>query len=518
MTTPLHEKHIEAIQGVEPDLDEAGVLEPLEDFTVQVLGPQKEIHPDDRAVIWGLENLLPRMFPKVGWMSSGRPPDQLPSLHRARIHQERISDPDLSIVVGPNAPGPRGPALFVGSEGWMSYLSREAVFSRMRQKVTNPISALHSAALAAGEAFKEAYCDYLSGIEPIDGTLRYDLLRFKETSEPVYEPAIPQPLHISQALLVGAGAIGQAFVSALNLLPELAGSIRIVDHDASDDGNAQRSMLANFENSGVPKVKLCRQLLQSRHGLLDVGTPTSADEVITDYEGYRSLTGGRIDEPLVVTAVDSAQARRDVQAGLPKVVLDGWTEVQRDLLGYGVGRFTAGGPHGCSSCVHRPSEDDPKEADLAAAVTPFFKDECQRRLDNPGIPTIRKELMRIAEHSGRRFEEMAHLEGAPLGEVLHAQDCGLARVPLGEDDVRAPVTHMPVLAGTMLAAQFVVELMGRQDETSLEHLAWFDARKIPGGEHLSERDPWDDCICQMEPFSSTYRESWGQTIQEVKNK
>lgn len=508
MTETPYDKHQQALQGVEPNLDDEGVSEPLEGFTVQVLGPQQDIHPDDQAVMTGLENLLPRMFPKVGFLGPGPPPDRQPSLHRARIRREQLDDPDLSIVVGSNAPGPRGRALFVGSEGWTPYISRKSAFSRDRQQVTNPISGLHAAALAAGEAFKEVYSGHVPGIEPIDGTLRYDLLRFEGTAGPVHEPVIPQSIHVDQALLVGAGAIGQAFVAALALLPELTGSLRIVDHDTSDAGNVQRSMLAQRENVGIPKVQLCRQALLRNHGLLEVGNPTSADEVVTDYEGYRSLTRGRIDEPVIVTAVDSAQARRDVQAGLPRVVLDGWTEVQPGLLGYGVGRFTVGGPHGCLSCVHRPPEDEPEEADLAAAVTPFSKEECQERLDDPTIPTTRRELRRIAEHSGRSFEEIAHLEGAPLAEVLHHQECGLARVPIGEEDVRAPVTYMPALSGTMLAAQFVVELMNRGDETSLEHLAWFDARKIPADDQLSEREPWDACVCQKEPFFSVYEEIW----------
>lgn len=508
MTPTPRDKHREAIQGVAPSMDSEAVSAPLEQFEVQVLGPTQNPHPDDQAVMTGLENLLPRMFSQVGVLGRNPEQDEMPSFHRARIRRERLNDPDLSIVVGPDAPRPESPALFVGSEGWTPLLSRERVFTRERQDVRNPIAGLHAAALAAGEAFKTAYQEELSGIQPIEEPLRYDILRFQRTERPVHEPLIPQQLHIDQALLVGAGAIGQAFVTSIALLPEVTGSLRIVDPDQSDEGNIQRSMLAHRENQGVPKAQLCRNALVRNHGLLQIGIPTSAPKVMTDYQGYRSMTDGRIDEPLVVTAVDSAQARRDVQAGLPKVILDGWTEVQEGLLGYGIGRFTLDDPHGCLSCFHHPPDDEPEEADLAASVTPFSKEECQRRLDDHTIPTTREDLVEIANHTKRDFEEIRHLQGSPLEEILHAQDCGLARMRVDEEDVRAPVTHMPALVGTLLAAQFVVEVMEEREQTSLEHLASFDARWAPTDAQLSEREPSTECICQKSPFGSAYQEMW----------
>lgn len=508
MNPTPREKHVEALQALAPSTSREDIVDRAESFKVHLGGPEGEYHPDDQVVLGGLINLLTRMYPSVHFEGPQDFIDGLPPSHRQRVSRGEPDDTDLAIIVGNGSSPEVDDQLFVGSEGWMAFISTEEPLPRVDADTRNPITALHAAALAAGETFKTAYEKDLPGIQPIQGSLRYDILRFQQVEEPIHAPRIPDVLHIEKALLVGVGAIGQAFLACLVHLPRLTGELRLVDPDANDHGNEQRCMFAYPENRGEPKVHVGRKALMARHGLLQVLTPTTTPSLITTYQGYRSLTGGEVPEPLVVTALDSAQARRDVQAGLPRVILDGWTEVQEGLLGYGMGRFTFGGDLGCLSCFHQPEPGRPEEAELAEAVTPFDLEECRRRLADPSIPTTREELAAIAQRTGREVGELAQLEGKPLKEVLHHQDCGLARMRVGEQNIRAPVTHMPVLAGTLLAAQFVVEVMGRRDATRLEHLCFFDARRPPGDHQLSERPPWNHCICRNPIFAEAYQNSW----------
>lgn len=443
-----------------------------------------------------LLNLLPRLFRKVS--ATGIDPSRyLPASHAAKIGAMRHTKPDFEFLLQ-DVPSSSDAAtrLFVDSRGWSAYLSYERPCGLPRG-TPNAISAFLAAALAVNEAFLNVFRTK-AGHEKsslLDEDFLFDVIELSRTKEPKYDPRVDVEVDLGSILLVGAGAVGQAFAAALAELPLLSGALRIVDPDMSDGGNEQRCVLAFPESRGQPKAEIVRNHLKTSHPLLLVGAPLAEGflSMSMDYGAYRALTFGMIKEGVVVTTVDNAQCRRDVQAGLPKVIFDGWTETAPGLMAYGLGRFEAAGPYQCLACFHQPAPGVPDDAELAASRTGWPMDECRRRLADPSILTTEAEAEQVSKRLSQPKSFLKRYVGKPLLSLLH-DECGLAAVRVDGQTVIAPVTHVPSVVGGLLAAHVIAFQLG-STRSKLANLAFFDAFRLPLTDHAQVRLKSPNCYC-----------------------
>lgn len=502
------EKQQLALEAVDPTRA-AAAREALRRYSIHIIANPKGMTRDDSIALQVLANLLPRVFKRVTFDGS-QSALQLPESFLPRIHTERPAACDLVIQLGAETPeygaalAPR--RLYVSARGWTSYLSTEVPCS-FPPSPPNGIAAVYAAALAVGDAFNDALHDYFARAEPLTGTHLFDLATLSTVTSPNHEPDISQGLHLNEATLVGVGAVGQAFVMCLLHLPGLAGLLRLVDHDFSDEGNEQRCVLAFPENRHNPKVFLARARLQATHPFLHIDAPVGIHPLFGDWALYRQLTHGAITDEIVVTTIDNEQGRRDVQASIPRVILNGWTETAHDQLAYGIGRHTLLGERACLSCFHKPPENAPSEVEFAASRTGLGLAECERRLSDPSILTTTDEIEGVAERWDVPPERLYPFVNKPLIELVHG-NCGLGGMDIDGNPVVASVTHVPTLVGALLAAQFVLEALTDVGAKKLDNLASFDALTLPTAHHVHARGKKDGCICKDPVYRDVAAKQW----------
>lgn len=144
--------------------------------------------------------------------------------------------------------------------------------------------------------------------------------------------------------MVGAGSVGGAAVYALACVPELSGSLTIVDPENLESKNPDRALLATAEaaDAGESKVLVAAQALEHLSGL----AVDPHQEAIADFVARR----GRADTlPLVLSAVDSAESRRSIQDCLPLQVVNAACSPDEATVS---GHVTGAGP--CVCCLHMP--------------------------------------------------------------------------------------------------------------------------------------------------------------------
>ena len=144
---------------------------------------------------------------------------------------------------------------------------------------------------------------------------------------------------LNRVHLVGAGAIGQAMVYALSLLP-VTGALIVIEPECLSVSNLQRYVLAFDDDVGISKSTLVSRALKQ---------PTL--EVIC----YDPLWGTdpqfMHDLQTVCVGVDTAAARIGIQAGLPRHIYNAWTQ-PADI---GWSRHERFGDDPCLACLYVPS-------------------------------------------------------------------------------------------------------------------------------------------------------------------
>ncbi len=499
MAPTAAEKQLEAISTVQPGAADQARLA-LQGFTVLVRAPP-ETDKDSLTRAHLLLNLLPRVFQHVHYDG----PDQaldLPDSHKAKIRRDAPAKPNLVVNLGQTPRTEPCRTLYATSRGWTSYLSTERPWDEP-QGAQNGIATAFCAALVVQDAFHQAVHGFLERGHVLNGTHLYDVANLRTTTRANYEPDVSK-FHTENALLVGTGAVGQAFLAALSALPNVTGEIRILDHDLSDEGNEQRCLFAFPESRDQPKVLLAQQYCKKAHPHLRVDIPFAGVNLVTDYSAYRLISGARRPEELVVTALDQEQPRRDVQAGLHKVILNGWTETNRNMLSYGLGWHRIGADTGCLSCFHTPLLAPPSEEEFAANRTGLPVAECRRRLQDPTILNTQAEVAEVAKRLKLPIERLAPATGRPFVDLIHGV-CGVAGMEVQGEPVVASVTHVPALTGFLLAAQFVLHTLGAR---TVPHLAFFTAFHLPADEHEDRRPPNPACYCQIPAVQQAYRTEW----------
>jgi hypothetical protein len=294
--------------------------------------------------------------------------------------------------------------------------------------VVLPFGAYAAAAHAAAEVFRRSrIADAVSLIPYV-----HDLWNQRVTTEPDELPAddwLPKALHLD-AVLAGVGAVGNAWLAAIWATPSLTGTILYADADHVDDTNLNRCVLFNLASGGLLKTEVVEPLLTDAVNQL---AWTRTDTLV---QASDKLT---FPVPLLISAVDTNRARRDLQSLNPQRILAASTHnLRADLL--------RPGPPGQGACLlcHNPIEPEVPDRELRArwlAATALEK------------------------------EQLA----ATIGETVETLDRWAHQARCGELDARAlpvladtlavgprqfSVGFLSLLAGVMLAAETVKEAAG----------------------------------------------------------
>jgi len=429
-------------------------------------------------------NLAARLYPRVRirGLGGGAEVDvlarEMRGLATAINPEIELLSPDgtggIAVVVGSTQHPSVGDTqvFYAGSRGWCACFSPAApVGSGATQ---NPMGAAAAACFALANVFRAVFSPYLERAEP-DNTFALSLLdylpRDLDTGADHAGPALPEEgIDLGETMLAGVGAIGSAAVWALARVPELRGKLHLIDPQTVALSNLQRYVLALQEHAAIAlaKVDVAAAALSagadSRRG--------SALNVVPHRATWAGFLDARGDWTIgrVLTAFDTVEDRIAAQAALPRRLLNAWTQ----LGNLGVSRHLSFGKTPCVACLHRPRAGGKSEAELIGDA-----------MGLPGTPEIVRELLHSGAPIGEEFirgvatrreiedpdglEVLLRFAPASLRSFYSDAFCGGVILRLGGRTegaaarAEAPMAFQSALAGVMLAAELVIDVVGHRD-------------------------------------------------------
>lgn len=408
-----------------------------------------------------------------------------------------VNNPVCSLVIGTANPTARE-VIYVGSDGWNAYLSPEKPLGCGDN--VNPVGAYAAACLAVGEITKRLlflHRDRFEGVPilPLKEPLSFSAFTYL-TSSSDSNPALESSFDLGRLTIVGLGAGGAAAVYTLASLPDLTGSINLIEPDEIEDGNLNRYVHADAGDAGRLKTEVAREIFRRFPGVkanpfpLPFGKASSRLEI----EDFR----------YVLAAVHSREARRELQYETPMVLWDGGATEHGEFR---VWRMILGRTE-CMHCKHPPGQRDP-ERESAAQLSQLLG-------LNPEIW-----LRKIRDNEPFNAEEAAVIQariaskdhsfdlptvGQRYGDWEKAQ-CG--RLPFPDVDEEIPIPFAPVMAGVLLAGEILKEhcypqavLDSYYGNTLLGHFM----RRMK----VNRRRARGDCaFCHDELYLNQYMRRWG---------
>jgi hypothetical protein len=494
---PIRGKNLETLSVITSNSDINALRKRMDSFGVEIVFPAElQSNPCAVTCCSAMLNLLPRLIPLVRYTGPSILLKDFPPSHLSKINVgNNVWNPSVTIVFGSDEKNEVQNVIYVGSSGWSCYISTKKP-CMWNQQPTNFLSALYTAGLVVGEVFKyllpEVQSEKISHVE-------YDLITHGRATQPVVEPLLPESAYFEDLIIVGCGAVGQALVFALKSTIRLWGTVTLIDNDKFEASNEQRYIGAFEEHRGMQKIDLLSQwLTQINPGLAILKAPIK-------YEEY-----ARLGKPLgaeVVAAVDNEKTRINIQAGLPKILWNVWTDTSQNTLRYGAGHHTLDGPYQCAACGYYPTDSTPSQMKMNSIRTGLPVEEVERKLTNNEI-TTEQDILRISQATGVSLDFLRSNVGKPFHELLHGE-CGVYRLEFHEGQAVTPAPHTSFLAGVFLASQIILRRMKLDDNAKLmDSVADFDAFGVPNANCLMKKQRNPKCFCNDLAYEKAYKEKW----------
>lgn len=384
---------------------------------------------------------------------------------------------------------------YVGSNNWIARVSMSAPVGSGASG--NPFGAGVAACVAAANVFRAVFGQDL-GDAAFDSELSTSVWDLRPAGSNTVNPEIGV-IQLSDVHLIGVGAIGNGAVWALSRL-DCRGSLHIVDPETVTDSNLQRYVMLSAADRGKEKARLARKWLKSRAGFKITYHVANWAKHVAQVQDYRVDT--------VLSAVDSAKARIEIQASLPRRIFNAWT--QRGEAG--VSRHHFLGRMACLACLYTPTGQAVSEDVLVVRALRLPEDDptvrdVRRRLQR-NEPTDRAFLERIAQASGVVVEKLLSFENRPLRELYIEGVCGGRVMEFHQAAIEAkaevPMGFQSALAGILLAAELVRGQPLLHTVTQIDLLGTFP--ESPGTPRAKTTSP--PCLCQDNDFIDVYKEKY----------
>ena len=387
---------------------------------------------------------------------------------RISFDDERCT-PDVTVAIGDGDADIR-----LGADGWRVLIGSFAVESSWDEQ--SPLGAYLAATIGAAEVLKRLL---LINVGWADGVLiehlAFSLVDY--SAGPDATPGIDIPgVDLRDVAIAGTGAGGSAALYTLASFPDLTGHLTVVEPGLLKPSSLGRYLMTTYEQVHAPIHKL-----DSMSRFVDV----HASELALDpIEGYWHEV--ERDWGLVLSTVDTPEAKRDVQRSRPEAILD--AGVIGGML-YGVLRVIPGG--WCLECKH---PYDPETMwNQRAARWGLGVDEVKRRYLTRELVT-RQDIEHLADVQGRSVASLLELEGVPFDQIPSLTECGETPLSL-QVPSQSPVLPLgTTAAGIVLAAEVVKQMtgVGRRLSNYFTH----DLRRLPRSVDQRFRRKRQDCsIC-----------------------
>jgi len=302
---------------------------------------------------------------------------------------------------------------------------------------------------------------------------------------------LAKTIDLSDAVLVGAGAVAHGFVRALRHLPAV-GRLRIVDPKTVGSGNPNRCLYLGGEDVGRDKAIALAE--RAAADFPDVGF----EPLVLDFSAYCKSAGP---PATAIVTVDSRRARRGIQKELPGRILDASTT---DVRGVVVHSHRQPTQDACMACIYRHVPDESARersiadglgVDLATVKEGFISAEAAERIHRAHPHVGRSELV------GNAYDSL-------FKQLCAAQ---ALLTPEGRQ-VLAPFAFVSSMAGALLA----VELLRSNAGVATTNYWTVDPWKTPIGRRrlLRPRDPQCE-FCSKPESDAAAEHLWGRVAPGV---
>jgi len=412
-----------------------------------------------------------------------------PASARLRVQKVEPSwEVDAALKV---TPVPVADRITVWARGWLAYLDM-APRADLAAGPPNPVGPSLAAGLAAAEVFKCLIADL-----PLRPGLKIRRAGSMVMSAYDYgltegrNPAIPEAVDVDGLVVVGLGGIGAAWVAAASSLTALKGQLFLVDRDPLDVTSHNRHLVSRPGDSG-PKVKVAADALAFHPHVVPV--ELWFDEFLKEH-------GDR--HELVVVGVDKDVVRREIQASLPKVILNAGTSDDASLR---VTRHDF--IHGaCLSCISRDDlVDHPAERQLAGQLGLGLDVVLEYAASNAPVPEA---VLRAS--SALNEEQINLLAGRPLPEI-QIRVCSELQLMPGSDQPALSISFLSAIPGYLLLGEVIKERTWPHDRPPLNREINHAFISTLGRAHpdllRGRMDKREGCDCLREAFQRSYHRRW----------
>lgn len=247
---------------------------------------------------------------------------------------------------------------------------------------------------------------------------------------------IDQACDMGEAVLAGAGAVGNAFLFGLKFF-QIVGRLHIVDPKKVHDGILNRCIWFSSDDNGIAKALAIAARAQRSFSALEL-----VPHVATVNEAASALGSNGLER--LVTTVDSRRARRSLQDEIPREVFDASTTgVAEVVLHFNEQPSDLA----CLACIYRQEEGELKHEEHVAEALGVEVTDVQE-----GFISETAAARLCLTFSDLKAEEVV----GKAYDTLFKARCAEGVLRTAEDrQVLAPFCFVSVLAGAYLALEFV---------------------------------------------------------------
>ncbi len=228
----------------------------------------------------------------------------------------QMAHPTVSVLVGGDSQHQSLATIQVEANAWTAYINASQPLPDWDTPI--PFGPHLAATLAVAEIFKYLLiCNFPHQISELQIKLLNDVAFSALTygADPGIStyPSINTSLSLNNIAIAGVGAGGSAALYTLSCLPGLTGKISLIDPGRHKQSNLTRYLLSSYHDchAGTHKIETARSFLRHHHPTLEVQLEPLPYAEVTDRD-FR----------LVVSTVDTPEARWDIQNDWPAVLLD----------------------------------------------------------------------------------------------------------------------------------------------------------------------------------------------------
>ena len=388
--------------------------------------------------------------------------------------------------------------IFLGATAWGALFSQTDPQSV--SDTTNPIGALTAGTLGASEVFKHVFGGKLRGAVNVPG---YTLSMLDYGEVGVSEPSLPDRIDV-EATLFGSGSIGCGFLLGTLFTPQLHGALTIVDNGCFDTKNPYKYALLDWSTAQQGPYKAVWTQQQVQRYAPDRLT---ARAFVGTAESYVASLPHDYTIPLALSAVDTPDARLEIQDTLPERILNaGIDGTLAEVSTHGFGE----GP--CLACLSMQVALEAWNAGPIAARTGLSPARVHQLIQRNEAMTLQDLDAIRARHivSDEYLSSLDSFLGQPLLSFWNRVAYSEAPVHVGgSSSVLVTTAFVSAFAGILLLAELVKASVAELQKYQVNNSYQQQLLGIPAKNFFRyERDSRGWCLCHSTYRLAIYREKY----------